>query len=58
MRSHRIAAKRKKKFVLITDSKHDLPVAENKLNQNFSASNPDEKRATGITYIRTREGWL
>jgi len=38
MRLHQIAAKRKRKFVVTTDSKHDLPVAENILNQDFQAN--------------------
>ncbi len=58
MKNHRIAAKRKRKFVVTTDSKHDLPVAENKLNQNFSATKPNQKWVTDITYVWTREGWL
>lgn len=58
MRNHQIAAKRKRKFVLTTDSKHNLPVAENKLNQEFSATQPDKKWVADITYVWTREGWL
>lgn len=58
MKHHRIAAKRKRKFVVTTDSRHDLPVAENKLNQIFSATKPNEKWVTDITYVWTREGWL
>ena len=58
MRSHQIAAKRKRKFVVTTDSRHNLPVAENKLNQEFTASKANEKWVTDITYIWTKEGWL
>lgn len=58
MKSHQITAKRKRKFVGTTDSNHDLPVAENKLNQEFSATKPNEKWVTDITYIWTKEGWL
>jgi putative transposase len=58
MRLHQIAAKRKRKFVVTTDSKHDLPVAENKLNQDFQATQANEKWVTDITYIHTKEGWL
>jgi transposase InsO family protein len=58
MKSHRIAAKRKRKFVVTTDSNHALPVAENKLNQQFTASKANEKWVTDITYVWTREGWL
>ncbi|MET0637844.1 MAG: IS3 family transposase [Chitinophagaceae bacterium] len=43
---------------MTTESDHNLPVAENKLARNFTASRPDEKWVSDITYIRTREGWL
>ncbi len=33
-------------------------VAENKLEQQFSASQPDQVWVTDITYIKTHEGWL
>jgi len=31
-----LAVKRKKRFTLTTDSKHQLPIAEHLLNRNFS----------------------
>lgn len=58
MQMNGIAAKRKRKFMATTDSRHSLPVAENKLNQEFKASRPNEKWVTDITYIWTKEGWL
>lgn len=58
MKMHQIAAKTKRKFVVTTDSNHELPVAENKLNQEFTAIKANEKWVTDITYIWTREGWL
>ena len=33
-------------------------VAENRLEQNFHASQPDQVWVTDITYIKTHEGWL
>lgn len=33
-------------------------VAENRLEQNFTAQKPDQIWVTDITYIRTHEGWL
>lgn len=33
-------------------------VAENKLEQQFSVSRPDQVWVTDITYIKTHEGWL
>ncbi len=58
MKKYQIAAKRKRKFVVTTDSKHNLPVAENTLNQEFTATKPNQKWVTDITYVWTKEGWL
>ncbi len=41
-----------------TDSKHNLPVAENILNMDFGAGTPNLCWAADITYINTDEGWL
>ena len=40
----------KRKFVYTTDSKHDLPVAENLLNQKFETAAPNQAWVTDITY--------
>lgn len=48
----------KKKFRVTTDSKHALPVAENVLNRDFTATQPNERWVADITYLRTGEGWL
>ncbi len=47
-----------KKFNVTTDSRHALPVYENVLNQDFSASAPNQKWVQDITYLWTAEGWL
>lgn len=41
-----------------TDSNHKLPVYGNILNQDFTASVPNQKWVQDITYTRTDEGWL
>ncbi len=41
-----------------TDSDHNLPVAENLLARDFTATRPNEKWGSDITYVRTAEGWL
>ena len=46
------------KFVVTTDSKHEMPIAENLLNRDFGAAEANTKWASDITYIWTREGWL
>jgi putative transposase len=47
-----------KKFKATPDSKHNLPVAENLLNQQFEVSKPNAAWLSDITYIPTDEGWL
>lgn len=49
---------RRKKRVVTTDSDHDLPVAANLLDRDFSATRPNEKWVADITYVRTDAGWL
>ena len=53
-----LKAKQAKKFKATTDSNHKQPVACNLLNQDFSASAPNQKWAGDITYIWTQAGWL
>jgi putative transposase len=58
MQRQGLRAKAAKKFKVTTDSKHNLPVAENLLQQNFTAAKPNEKWVSDITYLWTDEGWL
>jgi transposase InsO family protein len=48
-----IQARRRKKFVATTDSKHNYPIAPNVLNRKFSATRPGEVWVSDITYVRT-----
>ena len=43
---------------MTSDSKHNLPVAPNILNREFTANAPGIVRVNDITYIPTDEGWL
>jgi transposase InsO family protein len=58
MKEAGIQAKTSKKFKVTTDSNHAEPVALNYLARNFSASAPNRRWVSDITYIRTRQGWL
>jgi len=59
MREHNLEPKTVQPFkVVTTDSNHKLPVAPNRLNQQFSADRPDQIWLTDITYVPTAEGWL
>jgi transposase InsO family protein len=49
MKIHGIAGKAKKKFKATTNSKHDLPVAENLLSQNFVSEKPNTVWVSDIT---------
>ena len=48
----------RKKYVVTTDSKHNYPVVENKLNRDFHVDGTGKVWVSDITYIRTSQGWL
>ena len=58
MREHGLNARRRRKHIKTTDSKHSLPVCENILNQEFYAEKPSQKWVSDITYLRTTDGWI
>jgi putative transposase len=53
-----LRCKQKRKFKATTNSNHNLPVADNLLNQTFAPTRPNEAWVTDITYCATDEGWL
>lgn len=53
-----LRCKQKRKFKATTNSNHNLPVAENVLDQTFAPTAPNQVWVTDITYIPTAEGWL
>lgn len=58
MQQQGLRAKAARKFKATTNSKHDLPVAPNLLQQDFNAPAPNHKWVGDITYLWTGEGWL
>ena len=58
MQLHGIRAKGRRRFKLTTDSNHDLPIAPNLHERQFTVDAPDKVRVGDITYIATDEGWL
>ena len=58
MKENGIKSKRKPKWKQTTNSKHDLPIAPNLLNQNFDVKTPNTVWVGDITYNWTDEGWL
>jgi transposase InsO family protein len=53
-----LVSKAARLFKVTTDSDHSEPIAENLLARDFSASKPNEKWVSDITYIQTTDGWL
>ena len=49
---------RSRKFKRTTDSDHAFNIAPNLLQQDFTASGPNQKWAGDITYVWAREGWV
>ena len=58
MQRHGIRARGKRKFVVTTDSKHDLRIAPKLLARSFTPATPNLVWTSDITCIDTEEGWL
>ena len=58
MRDNGIKIIRTQKYKATTDSNHAFNIAPNLLDQDFSATGPNQKWAGDISYIWTSEGWL
>jgi putative transposase len=46
------------KYVVTTDSNHDLPIYPNLLKRDFNVDSPNAVWVADITYVRTLEGWM
>lgn len=59
MKKAGLRSKTKRRFrVKTTDSKHDHPIAPDRLRQDFGTSAANQVWVSDITYIPTDEGWL
>lgn len=58
MRANGIKVIRTQKYKATTNSNHAFNIAPNLLDQDFSATGPNQKWAGDISYIWTNEGWL
>jgi transposase InsO family protein len=58
MRQGKLSAIQPRKYRTTTDSKHDYPVAPDRLQRNFQAAGPNQVYVADISYIPTDEGWL
>ena len=58
MRENGLRARQKRRFKRTTDSEHAWPIAPNLIDQDFTATGPNQKWGADISYVWTREGWL
>ena len=57
MAANDIKVVRTHKYKRTTDSGHGFPFAQNHLERDFTATTPNQKWVSDISYIWTREGW-
>ncbi len=58
MRKNGLSANSKKKWIATTNSRHSLPIAENILNREFTATAPGTKWVSDLTYLKTTQCWM
>ena len=54
MGEHGLAARRRRRYVATTDSRHQQPVAPNILERRFTPGQPNSTWGTDITYVEKR----
>ncbi|AXK40189.1 IS3 family transposase [Crenobacter cavernae] len=58
MREGGLRVRSRKRWRPVSDSKHVLPVAPNRLERQFAAPGVNQRWVSDMTYIRTEQGWL
>lgn len=59
MREERLVARRKRRFVVTTNSAHAFPLAANRVARDFAVGSPlNAVWASDVTFIPTLSGWL
>jgi putative transposase len=58
MRQASLRARRRRRWIRTTDSRHAYPIAPNLLARNFTIDAPNRAWVGDITYLPTKTGWL
>jgi putative transposase len=58
MKQLNLQVKHKRRYQVTTDSRHQLPVAENVLNREFSPTAANQVWGTDISFLWTQQGWI
>jgi transposase InsO family protein len=53
-----VKVKQRRKYKVTTNSNHQNPVFDNRLNREFNVAQLDRVYAADVTYLWTQEGWL
>ena len=58
MKKEKIRSIIKRKFKVTTDSSHNYPVVENKLQREFTVPASNRAWVSDLTYVHTTQGWI
>jgi transposase InsO family protein len=58
MRQDGLRARRRRRFVLTTQSRHRFPIARNVVAREFEVSAPNQVWVSDLTYLRTQTGFV
>jgi putative transposase len=58
MQELKLVARHPKRFKVTTDSNHSEAISANKLDRQFTVTEPNQVWTTDITYVWTLQGWL
>ena len=58
MKALNLKVKQKRKYKVTTDSQHKFPLAENVLERQFNPTTQNQRWASDIAFIPTRQGWI
>nr|WP_312023871.1 IS3 family transposase [Pseudomonas aeruginosa] len=58
MREAGLRVRSRKRWRLVSSSRHDLPIAPNHLDRQFVSDRANRHWVSDMTYVRTAQGWL